>query len=158
MEAEAKTRTIKISKQTGYAFLDDAAKTANNDPITHAELKGDNNVEVINRILEISESEGLPRERISCEEEERTSQGFVIDQYFGYPGGIESTRQSVVKTGNSPLLNIIYGPSTELIQLNRKWKRSKESNGFNIDNRSGKWLKQSDLEKQIGRASCRERV
>jgi superfamily II DNA or RNA helicase len=156
MEAEAKTRTIKISRQTGYAFLDDAAKTANNDPITHAELKGESNVEVIHRILEISESEGLPRERISCEEEERTSQGFVIDQYFGYPGGIESTRQSVVKTGNSPLLNIIYGPSTELIQLNRKWKRSKDSNGFNIDNRSGKWLKQSDLEKQEVKDNAKE--
>jgi len=40
LEAEAKTRTIKISKQTGYAFLDDAAKTANNDPITRTEHSG----------------------------------------------------------------------------------------------------------------------
>jgi superfamily II DNA/RNA helicase len=147
MEAEAKTRTIKISKQTGYAFLDEAAKIANNDPITKAELKGEKNVEVIHRILEISESEGIPRERISCEEEERTSQGFDIDQYFGYSGGIESTRQSVIKTGNSPLLNVIFAPSTDLIQLNRRWKRSTDSQGFNIDNRSGKWLRQSDVEK-----------
>jgi hypothetical protein len=151
LEAEAKTRTIKISKQTGYAFLDDAAKTANNDPITKAELKGDKNMEVIHRILEISESEGVPRARISCEEEERTSQGFDIDQYFGYPGGIESTKQSVIKAGNSPLLNVIFCPSTELIQLNRKWKRSRTlegiDQGFNIDNRSGKWLKQSEVDK-----------
>lgn len=151
LEAEAKTRTIKISKQTGYAFLDDAAKTANNDPITRTELKGDKHTEVIHRILEISESEGIPRARISCEEEERTSQGFDIDQYFGYPGGIQSTRQSVIKAGGSPLLNVIFGPSTDLIQLNRKWKRSKtkegEDQGFNIDNRSGRWLKQAEVEK-----------
>jgi len=44
-------------------------------------------VEVIKRLLEISESEGIPRERISYEEE-RTSQGFVIDQFFSYSGGI----------------------------------------------------------------------
>ncbi len=156
MEAEARTRPIKISKQTGYAFLDDASKTANNDPITHAELKGEKNVEVINRLLEISESEGSPRERISCEEEERTSQGFDIDQYFSYPNGMESTRNSVIKTGNTPLLNVIFGPSTELIQLNRKWKRSKESNGFNIDNRSGRWLRQSDLEKEDIKDHARE--
>ncbi len=147
MEAEAKTRTIKISKQTNYAFLDEAAKTANNDPITKAELKGDKNVEVINRILEISESEGKPRERISCEEEERTSQGFVINQYFSYSGGIESTKQSVIKAGDSPLLNVIFGPSTELIQLNRKWRRSKDEKGFTIDNRSGRWLRQAELDK-----------
>ncbi|WP_346856333.1 DEAD/DEAH box helicase [uncultured Draconibacterium sp.] len=147
MEAEAKTRTIKISKQTGYAFLDEDTKTANNDPITKAELKGEKNVEVINRILEISESEGKPRERISCEEEERTSQGFKIDQYFGYAGGIESTRQSIIKAGNSPLLNVIFGPSTDLIQLNRKWKRSKDDKGFSIDNRSGRWLRQTEVDK-----------
>lgn len=148
MEAEAKTRTIKISKQTGYAFLDEDAKTANNDPITHTELKGEKNVEVINRILEISESEGIPRERISCEEEERTSQGFAIDQYFGYPKGIESTQKSVIKIGDSPILNVIFGPSTDLIQLNRKWIRSKDDSGFNIDNRSGRWLRQYELEKE----------
>lgn len=147
LEAEAKTRSIKISKQTGYAFLDNEANSANNDPITHTELKGTTNVEVINRLLELSESEGKPQERISCEEEERTSQGFLIDQYFRYPNGINSTRQTIVKIGTTPLLNVIYGPATELIQLNRKWKRSREDNGFIIDNRSGKWLRQSELEK-----------
>lgn len=147
MEAEAKTRSIKISTHTGYAFLDDEGHSANNDPITHIELKGDSNVEVINRLLELSESEGKPQERISCEEEERTSQGFLIDQYFRYPKGINSTKQTLIKIGDTPLLNVIFGSSTELIQLNRKWKRSKEKNGFNIDNRSGKWLRLNELEK-----------
>lgn len=156
MDAEAKTRPIKISKQTGYAFLDDDAKLANNDPINHIELKGEKNVEVIHRLLEISESEGKPQERISCEEEERTSQGFVIDQYFRYPEGMEANIQSVIKSGDSPLLRVIYGPSTELIQLNRKWKRSKESNGFNIDNRSGRWLRQVELEKQDIKDNAKE--
>lgn len=156
LDAEAKTRSIKISKQTGYAFLDDEANLANNDPISKIELKGDKNVEVIHKILEISESEGRPKSRISCDEEERTSQGFIIDQFFDYPEGMEATIHSVIKTGDSPLLRVIYGPSTELIQLNRKWKRAKESNGFNIDNRSGRWLKQAELEKQEIKENAKE--
>lgn len=147
LEAEAKTRSIIISKRTGYAFLDADEASANNDPITHTRLKGETNVEVIHRLLELSESEGKPQERISCEEEERTSQGFLIDQYFSYPQGIQATKQTIIKIGTTPILNVIFGPSTELIQLNRKWKRSRDDKGFTIDNRSGKWLRQSELER-----------
>ncbi len=70
LDTEDQIRTLKISTQTGYAFLDDEAQMANNDPITRQELKG-NACEQYSQLLEISESEGHPRERISCEEEER---------------------------------------------------------------------------------------
>ena len=43
-------------------------------------------------------------------------------------------------------MSLIYGPSTELIQLNRKWKRSQDSDGFKIDMRNGKWLRQAELD------------
>ncbi len=147
-EGEVKTHAIKISKGTGYAFLDSEADQVNNDPITHKELKGTTNVEVINRLLELSESEATPQERISCEEEERTSMGFTIESFFHYTEGLSSTKQAVIKSGDTPLLNVIYGPATELIQINRKWKRSHDSNGFSIDNRNGKWLRKADLEKK----------
>lgn len=145
-DAEDKIRSLKISKHTGYAFLDDEVRLANNDPITHQELKGQENVDLINNALEISESEGIPQERISCEEEERMSRGFEIEHCFRYTHGIESTQRSVIKSANQPLLQLMYGPATELIQVNRKWKRSQDSGGFHIDNRNGKWLRQRDLE------------
>jgi len=156
LDAEARTRPLKISKQTGYAFLDDEANMANNDPITRRELKGEDNVEKLNSILELNESEGYPQERISCEEEERMSQGFIVDQFFRYVNGMESTSKAVVKLGDKKLLNLIYGPATELIQLNRKWKRSKESNGFHIDTRNGRWLRQRDLENEETKAHAKE--
>jgi len=146
LDAEAKTRPIKISKQTGYAFLDEEAELANNDPITNTELKGEDNVDKINTLLELNESEGYPQQRISCGEEERMSQGFEIDQYFRYIGGIQNTRQAVVKSGGKKLLNLIYDQATELIQLNRRWRRSKDMAGFYIDTRNGRWLRQVDLE------------
>jgi len=156
LDAEARTRPLKISKQTGYAFLDDEANLANNDPITRRELKSQDSAEKLTSILELNESEGYPQERISCEEEERMSQGFVIDQYFRYINGLQSTSRSVIKLGDKKLLNLIYGPATELIQLNRKWRRSKDSNGFHIDNRNGRWLRQRDLEKEETKNHARE--
>ena len=156
LDAEARTRPLKISKQTGYAFLDDEANLANNDPITRRELKSQDSAERLTSILELNESEGYPQERISCEEEERMSQGFVIDQYFRYINGLQSTSRSVIKLGDKKLLNLIYGPATELIQLNRKWRRSKDSNGFHIDNRNGRWLRQRDLEKEETKNHARE--
>ena len=148
LDAETSIRSIKISKHTGYAFLDDDARIANNDPITHEELIGQDSIDTFNNVLEIGESEGIPQERISCEEEERMSRGFEIEQCFRYPHGIDSTRQSVIKVGNQPLLRLIYGPATELIQVNKKWKRSQDSGGFHIDNRNGRWLRQRDLERE----------
>ncbi|MBN2280819.1 MAG: DEAD/DEAH box helicase [Candidatus Marinimicrobia bacterium] len=156
MEAEANTKNIKISKETGYAFLDADADTANNDPITHSAFHGSDSVEIRRNLLEISESEAKPQQRISCEEEERLSQGFDIDSYFNYPDGINSTKQSIIKIGNTPLLNVIFCPSTNLIQLNRKWKRSSDDNGFHVDNRSGAWLRKVDLEKPEIKEHSRE--
>lgn len=143
--AEALQRKIKISHDTGYAFLDSEAVTANNDPITKTELRGDKS-EFRTKLIEVSETEAIPQMRISCEEEERMSTGFDIDHYFNYSSGVDSTTKSVVKSGNQDLLNLIYGPATNLIALNRQWRKSAQD-GFSIDQRNGQWLRQKDLEK-----------
>lgn len=146
-DGDSRLQRIKISKQTGYAFLDEESKTANNDPITNAELKGGTKVDIRGNLLEIGEVDAIPQERISCEEEERLSQGFEMQQHFRYVDGIKSTRQAIIKSGDQTLLNLIFGPSTELIQLNKKWRRSVDE-GFAIDKRNGKWLRQRDLENE----------
>lgn len=145
-DAEALNRSIKISQNSGYAFLDKEAEQANNDPITNAALVGDE-VEFRKDVIELSETDGNPQMRISCQEEERTSQGFVVHDYFNYTGGIESTKDVIIKKGRTDLLKIIHGPSTNLIKLNRQWKRSPDE-GFRMDKRTGKWLRNKDLENQ----------
>lgn len=146
-DADALQRKIKISKETGYAYLDAQAQKANNDPITHTELKGDN-YEYRSSLIEIGESEAVPQARISCEEEERMSQGYEVDHYFSYSLGLENTKKAVIKKGNQSLLNLIYGPATDLIHLNRQWRRSPDDS-FSLDERTGKWLKQKDLEDPV---------
>lgn len=144
-DATLKKTKIKISRETSYAFLGNEADRYTNDPITLTSLEGDK-VEPHNNLIELTESDAVRQERISCEEEERTSTGFDIQSYFNYPKGIESTRQAVIKSGGQPLLNLIYGPVTQLIQVNNRWRRSKDSDGFWLDDRNGRWLKQVDRE------------
>ena len=147
LDADNLQRKIKISKETGYAFLDDEAQLSNVDPITRTELRGDK-AEFMTSLIEMSESEGIPQERISCIEEERSSAGYEIEEYFRYTKGIEHTKSLVIQKGGQNLLNLIYDQSTELIKLNRKARRS-DSEGFAIDKRNGKWLSKKELENQV---------
>lgn len=144
LDADIKTERLKVSTETGYAFLNDEITGANNDPITGNELKGQDAVAVVNNILELNESEASPRQRITCEEEERSKTRFIIHQYFSYPKGRDSTKEATIKIGGHPLLHLIYGPSTRLIQHNERKRRSKDPD-FVINKASGVWMQNKDL-------------
>ena len=147
-EADIKTQSIKISKKTGYAWLGEDKKGINNDPITSEALNTPEKVEFFNNLLEQVESDTWPVERISSEEEDRMSSGYDIAQYFYYPKGIEATRRTTLSASGHSLLNLTYCPATRLIQLNKKWRRSKNpEESFLIGKVSGNWLKQVDKEK-----------
>lgn len=143
-DADSLQRKLRISKATGYAFLDRDAELANNDPITEEELNSDR-AEYLTSLMEISESEAEPQQRISCEEEERTSTGYEIESCFNYPKGIDATSRALIKRNGQPLLNLIYGAGTRMIQVNRKWRRA-DHDGFPIDKKTGRWLRQKDIE------------
>lgn len=147
LDAQNLQRNIKLSKDTGYAFLDDEAEIANIDPITSKELKNGSNSEYKTTLIELTESEAIPQERISCIEEERSSSGYEVEEYFRYPEGISSTEKLMIQKENKQLINLIFGQSTELIKLNRKARRSPKE-GFSIDQRNGKWLSLKDLQKE----------
>ena len=155
LDTESVQRKIKISSDTGYAFLDDEAENANVDPITLTPLKLGENAEFRTTFLELSESEGIPLERISCIEEERNSAGYDIEEFFRYPQGIASTKNAMIQKGGVNLMNLIYGQSSELIKINWGNKRSKHDS-FAIDKRNGKWLTQRDLENKDTAESKRD--
>jgi hypothetical protein len=158
-DASMQIRSAKVSKDTGYVFLDydsGNSATGNNDPITGNALNSTDKVLVMGNLLELTESEAIPQERISCEEEERTSTGYDIEQYFNYPKGMESTKQAQITVDGTPVLNAIFCPSTQLVQINHKWRRSKDDHGFIIHNESGKWLNKVDLENEETQKSARE--
>lgn len=136
---------LKISTQTGYAFLDDQIIGANVDPITKGVLEG-TAVETKANLAELDETEARPYERINCEEEDRMRTGFLIADYFHYEKGIAGTRQAVVKHKGVDLLNLIHGPATKLVKVNEGLRRAQTQNGFAIDTANGKWLSKTDVE------------
>jgi superfamily II DNA/RNA helicase len=145
--AEVVTESIKVSLETGYAFLNEAGQVANNDPITHTELNGQKKVAVFNNVMTLNECDARPQERISCEEEERTSMGFDIEQYFSFSGSLNQTKQLSIAHAGEPMLNLIYDQSASLIQLNKKWKvsKSEDNPGFAIGKASGRWLRADEI-------------
>lgn len=149
-DSEHLLHNLKISKSTGYVFLDQEGVSVNNDPITNLELSGDDRVENKPNLLELSESQTKLMERISSQEEERASSGYDIEQYFSFSGGIRNTQKCQLSFGGELLLELRYGPSARLLQMNRKWKRSKpgDENGYNIGLNTGFWKNPTEEEKE----------
>lgn len=143
--ASLKPESLKVSKETGYAFINDEVDTTNNDPITGKELKGQDKCTVIRNIAQLNECSGIPWQRINSEEEERTKTRYSISNYFNYPKGIEGTQKATIKSSGEPLLTLIYGPSTTLIQHNIKRTVSPEP-GFFINKENGKWMGKTEAE------------
>jgi len=141
---------LKISKTTGYVFLDEEGVSINNDPITNIELNNEDSVEIKPNLLELAESQTKLMERISSQEEERASSGYDIEQYFSFAGGIRNTQKSQLTYDGELLLELRYGPSARLLQMNRKWRRSKpgDENGYNIGLNTGFWKNPSEEEKE----------
>lgn len=144
-ELEEQTEKILISKQTGYAFFNEDIKTANIDPISSSTLRGDA-IELYNHVVEFSECEGAPLQKITCIEEERSRSGYEILSYFNFPRGIENAQSVVLKKNGEKLLQLYFSKTANLIKVNKKARRAKED-GFKIDQRNGVWVQQRQLEK-----------
>jgi len=137
--------TIKISKTTGYAFLNEEGKGVNQDPITGVSFDASNMDKIENRLLELQEAQSENSERISCMEEVRTSEGYVTELYLNTTDNLlDATKIKLTVDGNE-LMKLFYQPAAKLILLNKKWKRGKED-GFDIGTKTGffKTKKQKD--------------
>lgn len=148
------TEQIKISTATGYAWPEDAQRGTNNDPITGAALDG-STTERYYDLLDMTSADTKQQDRISCEEEERARRGYQIAQHFHYPRGMESTFKRDLVSEGKVLSTLIYGPSTQLIQINQGWGNATDTTGFPIDTITGEWLSKPDAEKQRQEERCR---
>ncbi|SJM89319.1 Helicase family protein with metal-binding cysteine cluster (fragment) [Crenothrix polyspora] len=137
-DAESAISEARVSKKSGY-FLTSDEKDLELCPFT-GENFGDNaNCEHITHLLEMSESRAEVRDRISCEEEERSSMGYRIQTYFSVDGGqLDRVRKAFIKTHGQTLLNLRYIPAARLVHVNHQW-RSQQTDGFPVGMISGDW-------------------
>jgi hypothetical protein len=111
-------------------------------PFSKVSLSGGENREILTDLLEMSETRTREMDRISCEEEERLSRGFDIRTYFSMPaGGLDNMRTAMIKNDDDAFLFVRFLPCARLVQINNKWRRSREK-GFLMGLNTGMWKKE----------------
>jgi hypothetical protein len=141
---EDNLRSARVCNTSGY-WLDQGQETIETCPLTGTDLSEPKNKTEVTPLLALTEMLARRREYITCEEEERSRQGFETETYFSLDGGDKSQmRRALVQHGGEPLLKMSYMPAARLIQLSRKDRRETQI-GYRIGLESGLWNPRDDV-------------
>ncbi|MBD3376721.1 DEAD/DEAH box helicase [candidate division KSB1 bacterium] len=143
--AEQWIKQAKVSKKSGY-FLEGVEYNRSTCPFSQASLSGAQSTISYEKLVEMDETRASITERITCEEEERVSQGYDIKTYFRLPGGHERLIRGVIQSGEESLFRLHFLPAAQIVQVNEKWRVTKEK-GFLLGLETGFFKRQKDLEK-----------
>lgn len=137
-DAESALTEAKISTKAGY-FLSGEQKDLEICPFSGMNLGDNANKEHLHDLLEMTDSRAEEVDRISCEEEERVSRGFVVQTCFSVDGStFDRVRTAVAHSSETSLLNLRYIPAARLVHINKQW-RAQKTEGFPIGLASGDW-------------------
>jgi hypothetical protein len=76
-------------------------------------------------------------ERITCEEEERSRQGFTVTTHFQFSRVNTRLRRVEALVGDDAL-RLTYGPTATIWRVNHGWRRARQE-GFALNERTGEW-------------------
>jgi len=136
-EIDKRLQKAKVCLNCGYLFMG-VDFDMNPCSFCGSPLSDGNAKEVFVHLLQLSETRTKDMERITCEEEERLSRGYEIKTLFNVPGGRQSVITARIKNDNDNFLNVQYIPAACLMEINKKWRATKEE-GFVIGLKSGRW-------------------
>lgn len=91
----------------------------------------------LNHVLQMETMLTRRRERITCDEEERLKYGYNVTTHFRFDPQ-KQERALVVAEDATPLLEITYGDTANILRLNRGL-RSSPDRGFKVDSTTGIW-------------------
>jgi len=143
-DAAEKLEKAKISLNSGY-FMNNDDFSNEICPFSKVPLDSNDSKKIFVNLLQMGETKSEENERISCEEEERLSQGFEIETYFSVPGGMDSISTGKVQADGEDFLKLQFIPAAQLIQINTKWRSVKEE-GFPVGLTTGRWKKNNQEE------------
>ncbi len=95
----------------------------------------------LSKLYRIENVDAVPGARITANDEDRQRRGFDLRTVFEW--NTERQEALLLKSDNSPLAALRYGPQTKLSRANLGLRRraKKDNIGFDIDTVSGRWLK-----------------
>jgi hypothetical protein len=128
-----------VAVNSGYFLLDKEIGASNVDPFTGVPLVDPSSRIDYGMLIEMTESKGRPIERISCDEEDRTQEGYQVRTYFSYPKGTDRLTSQILRTSSGDdLLRLLFLPACTIVTVNEAWRLG-DHQGFWIDTKSGWW-------------------
>jgi very-short-patch-repair endonuclease len=111
------------------------------------------NSEFVPFLFEMATVKGIRVDRITCDEEERTREGYELELYYRFATGTDGKEVCDRATASSPegvdLLHLTHGPQADLWRVNRKWRRS-DQRGFSMDSKTGFWVRRPGDDDRAG--------
>jgi hypothetical protein len=139
---ESRLRKAKFCMMCGY-FHDEDHVSADTCDHCKSSLTGDSS-EFVPRLFEMTTVRGARADRITCDEEERTREGYELAIHYRFSTTTDGmpvvSKASCGIASGQELLSLTHAPQAELWRVNRKWRRS-DQRGFNLDSKTGFWAK-----------------
>jgi ATP-dependent helicase YprA (DUF1998 family) len=139
---EGRMKKAKFCLMCGY-FHDDQA--ANADICDHCKTTfNGETMQFVPTLFEMTTVRGRRVERITCDEEERTREGYDVSTQYRFAVGSDGL--TIVEHGRSEtkggelLTELSYGPQADLWRVNHGWRRA-DHKGFSLETSSGYWSK-----------------
>ena len=148
-DAENNLKKAKVCLGSGYILMGDLYDHEL-CPFTGVSIQENSEKEIYLDLLEMSETISEEMDRISCEEEERVSQGYEIDIHFAVDSqNMDRVVKAHLTNEGERYLNIRYIPAARMYYINKKW-RSSEAKGFPMGMTSGLWKRKAQVEQSAG--------
>jgi hypothetical protein len=144
---ESRLKKAKFCLMCGY-FHEDVAVSADICDHCKTPFNGETS-QFVPTLFEMTTVRGNRVERITCDEEERTREGYDLTTHYRFATGPDG--QSVIERaatstdGGLVLCDLLMGPQADLWRVNRRWRRS-EQKGFTLDKNTGFWSKKPSEE------------
>ena len=93
-------------------------------------------------LFEMTTVKGKRVERITCDEEERTREGYELSLQYRFSVGSDGQpifdKARTTLPGGEELAELVVAPQADLWRVNRKWRRS-DFRGFTLETTTGYW-------------------
>lgn len=148
---QGRLKRAKFCNACGY-FHDDQHISADVCDHCKTPMTGETS-EIVQHLFEMATVRGIRVERITCDEEERTREGYELDLYYRFAAGTDGNpiceKGISSGVGGHELLQLVHGPQANLWRVNRKWRRSDQS-GFSMDGKTGFWVRRPGDDDRAG--------
>src|SRR6056297_512457 len=150
-DIEGKLSKLKYAPDSGY-LMEGAEYTQNKSPFNGVDLTGEDTARHMAAVLSLSDMKTKRIERISCQEEIRTTHGYDIKTLFSMEGRNDKIKEARVSHNGRRQFTLKYMPACRIYKINTRWRSSKEE-GFHLNMRTGFWQKEPQNPPQGGPAA-----